>query len=207
MTRSRRRARAVVRAAVAARGTDAHVDEPFGAERQNLRPLRASTCRIPFVRGQDEAPVRAILALPVREPALGRSQRRHPQLFTCRRVKRDEDASNSGHVHYVFDDERVENEPVRFSGHRIKPRALELRDVPLVDLCKRGVLHGVGRAAVLIPCGVGRRLLCQRDSRGEAGRQSRDADEQPRLRVRGSGAEGPEGVGGNNAGGLLVALL
>ena len=147
---------AVVRTAVAARGADAHVDEAFGAERQDLLAVARIHFADAVVRREDEAPVRAILALPVREPALGRAQRRHPQLLAGRRVERDEDAADARHVHHVVDDERVEDEPVGFAGHRIKPRAFELFDVALVDLRERGVLHRVRRPAVLIPLGVGR---------------------------------------------------
>ena len=166
-------ARAAVRPAVAARRADAHVDEAVGPERQDLLSGARVDLADAVARGEDEPPIRSIFAFPVRQAAVGRLQRRHPQFLAGRGVERDEDAADARHVHHVVDDERVECETVGLARHRIEPGALELFDVGLVDLRERRVLHRVGRPAVLIPLRIGLRLL---SLRGAAGRGWRRGD-------------------------------
>ena len=81
-------------------------------------------------------------------------------------------------VHHFVDDERIEAEIALAIGNRMEPGELELRDVGLVDLLERRVLHRVGRAAIVAPGGVRRlRLSAQRDDDERHDRKDRHRED------------------------------
>ena len=156
-----------------------HVDEPVLAERLDERAV-GGVDRAEAAAGiEQQPPIGSIGALPVGETALGGLLGRRPHRLPGRRVERDDDALRAGDVHHAVDDDRVEGQARGVAGHRIEPDPLEPADVGPVDLGERGILHGVGRAAVVPPRRVGRRdrprrgALAGRDHRNEPDRGRR----------------------------------
>ena len=169
----------LVRPGQPSRLASTHVDEPVLAKRLDERAVGCVDRADAAAGIEQQPPIGSIGVLPVGETAFGSLLGRGPQRFSRRRVERDDDILRAGDVHHAIDNDRVEGQARGVAGHGVEPGALQPAHVGPVDLGERGVLHGVGRTAVVPPRRVRRRhrprrgTLAGRDDRNKSNRGRR----------------------------------
>ena len=132
----------------------AEVHGAVGAERHD-RLAGPGVDRLQVAVHLEQQPaVRAVLALPVVDPARGDAAQVlvDPDFLAGGRVDGDERVVPGEHVGDVVDDDRVEHVRDRVAA-RVGPRHAEPVEVGLVDLAQRDVPGVVRRAAVVRPVG------------------------------------------------------
>ena len=129
------------------------------AERRNRLPGAGIDRAQQVIAGKQQPPVGAILALPVIDAAVGDDSdvgagRVGPDLLAGRGIQGDDGVVLRQHVQDAVDHDGLKEILVVVAG-RIGPGDLQFGDVGAIDLLERGVLGGIGRAAVIAPSGIG----------------------------------------------------